>query len=197
MDKKESEIIKEIREERNNLFRMTYKSAASDPRQWLSYARSLKYTSNLLKPVFIEEHKTPRPRGQKNYFPITVSPIYLMIVGFAVENYLKGIYVISNPDIIENDKLVKLNRHDILKLLYELKFEISKEEIYLVERLEEFVLWAGRYPIPAKFERLIPKKHREGTKFDFIVYSLPTDVEIAQKLLERLEERLMKDMGLK
>lgn len=195
MDKKESEIIKEIIEKRNNLFRMTYKSAASDPRQWLSYARSLKYTSELLKPIFIEEHKTPRPRGQKNYFPISVSQIYLMIVGFAVENFIKGIYVILNPDIITDDRLVKLNRHDILQLLRELKFTISKEEIDLVERLEEFVLWAGRYPIPAKFERLIPKKHREGTKFDFIVYSLPTDAELSSKLLERLEERLIKDMN--
>jgi len=197
MDKKESKIIiQEIIRSRNNLFRKTYQSAASDPRQWLSYARSLQYTADMLKPIFIKEHQMQNQTSRKNYFPISVSQIYLMTVGFAVENYLKGIYVISHPKIIEDDKLVKLNRHALLQLMRELKFIISKEEMDFVERLEEFVLWAGRYPIPAKFDRLIPKKHREGTKYDFIVYSLPTDAQIASKLLKRLEERLTNEMNL-
>jgi len=196
MDKKKSKIIEESRQLRNKFFRMSYESAASDPRQWLSYARSLQFAADLLKPIFEKEHKTPRPRSQKNNFPISVSQIYLMIVGFAVENYLKGIYVISFPEIINNDKLIKLNRHDLLQLMRELKFNVSKDEVDLIERLEEFVLWAGRYPIPAKFDRLIPKKHREGTKFDFIVYSLPADVDIASKLLKRLEERIINEMKL-
>ena len=91
MDKKESEILEDLIQTRNKLFRKTYESAASDPRHWLSYARSLQYTANLLKPVFLKEHKSPNSRPRKNYFTISVSQIYLMIVGFAVENYLKGI----------------------------------------------------------------------------------------------------------
>jgi hypothetical protein len=196
MEKTKTEFVEDARQIRNKLFRMTYESAASDPRQWLSYARSLQFTADLLKPIFEKEHQTPRPRNQKNYFPISVSQIYLMIVGFAVENYLKGIYVISFPEVIKDDKLIKLNRHDLLQLMRELKFEVLKEEFDLIERLEEFVLWAGRYPIPSKFGRLIPKKHREGTKFNFIVYSLPTDVDIASKLLNRLEKRIISEMKL-
>jgi hypothetical protein len=188
--KREELQKKELIEIRNNLFRKIYESTASNPMQWLSNARSLQFAADLLKPSFEKELNSTHLPAKKNNFEITVGQIYLMIIGFATENYLKGIYVTQNPEIIENDKLIKLNSHTLLKLFQELNLKISKKEIDLIERLEEFILWAGRYPIPAKFQRLIPKPHRESTKLDFIVYSLSTDIKVATKLLKRLDKML-------
>ncbi len=196
MEQTKEQFIEEARQIRNKLFRWTYESAAVDPRQWLNYARSLKSAADLLSPTFQKELDAPYSPPKKNNFKTSIGQIYLMMVGFSVENYLKGIYITEDSNVIKDDRLIKLNRHGLLQLMSELKFKLTKKEIDLVERLEEFVLWAGRYPIPTKFERLIPKKHREGTKFAFIVYSLSTDIEVASKLLLKLDKKLSKVMNL-
>jgi hypothetical protein len=187
-------MIEEVKQIRNKLMRRGYEAAASDPRQLESYALSLGAASEILLPKFKKELKSPKPSPHKNCHRINIGPTYLMLVGFAVENFLKGIYVISNPEIIKNDKLIKLNRHDLLQLFNELHFETTIEEKDLIERLEEFILWIGRYPIPSKFERLVPKRHRENTKFDLLIYTIPSDPIIASKILDRLQNELSKQM---
>jgi hypothetical protein len=74
-----------------------------------------------------------------------------MLIGFAIENYLKGLWIEQNSIIIEDEinKLPKeLNSHDLARIAKCLKIELKKPEINVLNFFTESVKWQGRYPIP-------------------------------------------------
>ena len=123
-------------------------------------------------------------------FKPTVGPIYLLLVGFAIENCSKALSVIHNPNITENGKLKRLKRHNLLGLLAEIDFDLSPDEEELVEIVEQFVLWAGRYPVPTDATNSSPKKRRQPGLGDFRIYSVNGDSALCENLLDRLDERV-------
>ncbi len=91
---------------------------------------------------------------------------FMLLLGLSVENMIKG-YVIINYQLnntstsfknlkeLKNKACGGNNGHELSKILASCDFEVYKAEKDLLERLETFVKWAGRYPIPQdrqKFE---------------------------------------------
>ncbi|MBI5021419.1 MAG: hypothetical protein HZB59_08290 [Ignavibacteriales bacterium] len=113
----------------------------------------------------------------------------MLLVGYAIENYAKAISVIHHPRVTENGKLKRLKRHDLLGLISEINFSLSSDEKELLERLEQFVLWAGRYPIPTDAKTVSPTKRRMATN-DWLIYSLSADSTVSSQLLDRLEKQV-------
>jgi hypothetical protein len=178
------------------LFRRIYDSAAADPRQWLGYARSLKLAASVLQPHFDSEPETGPPERGKGFKP-TVGPIYLLLVGFAIENYAKAMSVIRNPIVVSNGKLIRLKRHDLLGLLADFEFALSPDEEELVERLEQFVIWAGRYPVPTKAENVTPRKRRQPGLGDYLIYTVRGDSNLCTVILDRLDQQVTAEMDIK
>ncbi|MGZ4848177.1 MAG: hypothetical protein ACXV5H_08625 [Halobacteriota archaeon] len=87
-------------------------------------------------------------------------PTYLYFIGAAMENVLKAIYAMQNTDSIhsENDPDI-VNEitgwdHKLYHLAADgLRLPMTKKERGLLRTLQEFVVWAGKYPGPKTPER--------------------------------------------
>lgn len=74
-------------------------------------------------------------------------PIYRMLMGFSLENLLKGILIAENPEGFEVSKL----NHGLKQYAEKIKgVHMSADEKALLAQLEPYVKWAGRYPMPKK-----------------------------------------------
>lgn len=194
MARTEEQLRKEVQESIDRVFGMVYKGVATDPRHWLNYARSLRLAASILQPHF-ESEPSSGPNENKKGFRPAVGPTYLLLVGFAVENYAKAISIILDPDVVSDGKLVRLKRHDLLGLLADIRFHLSPEEDELVERLEQFVQWAGRYPVPTKAETIGPRKRRHPELGDFLIYSVKGDSTLCVTIMDRLDKAVTDEMS--
>jgi len=74
---------------------------------------------------------------------------YCMIAGLAFELLLKSIVLEKKPNISFIDS------HNLLHLLKICEIEICQDELNILNLLTEYVVWAGRYPIPKKAEDIV------------------------------------------
>jgi hypothetical protein len=81
---------------------------------------------------------------------------YIMLIGFAIENFLKGVLVSKDQEhfkkiTLELRRLPKaLQSHKLVELAEKLNLQIGDKERTLLAKLEDHLLWAGRYPVPTK-----------------------------------------------
>lgn len=119
-------------------------------------------------------------------FEAPVTPIYMLLVGLAIENLVKGIYVARNPTACSSDHLPgELTKHKTIEFFERLNLSISQAEGQLLERIETFVLWAGRYPIPRRLDDLLPRNHPDGGSGP-LTYVTSADFEMLEALISRL-----------
>src|SRR5262249_38838799 len=92
-----------------------------------------------------------------------VFPVFKLLMGLSFENLLKGIVTTQRGNAGSSGKLDKdLGAHRMSKLLDLLDpavISVSKEEKVVLEELEGYVTWAGRYPFPKRPEELFAKQH--------------------------------------
>lgn len=88
-----------------------------------------------------------------------------MLIGFAVESLLKGLYVTTRSNVQNIKDLGELfipgSRHDLIAIAetlneQPLSLSFSKEEHDILSVLEHVVLWYGRYPSARNIDHLIP-----------------------------------------
>ena len=89
----------------------------------------------------------------------------MLLAGFAIENLVKALLIARNPNAVaaRHDRLEQLvhgasARHVSVQLCQEAGVSLSLEEEDVVRRLEIFLLWAGRYPVP-KDARKLGERH--------------------------------------
>ncbi len=95
---------------------------------------------------------------EKHFYPI-ISKAYFLLAGYCLENIIKSLLIVENPELIDNGKLnKKLLNHD-LKDLFAMskKIRANKYEIELLKILSEATPYWGRYPIPRRFDQLLPE----------------------------------------
>lgn len=79
-----------------------------------------------------------------------------MHAGFAVENAVKAVLIARDPTIVLTDgaldgkKLGSRGGHGLRALVSAVLSDLSKEDTDLLSKLEEHVVWAGRYTVPMK-----------------------------------------------
>jgi hypothetical protein len=83
---------------------------------------------------------------------LLLMPVYRLLMGLSFENLLKGIIVAHGKPAGSKGKLDKsFKEHEISKLLEQLdtnKCALISEEREILKELQQYVIWAGRYPIP-------------------------------------------------
>jgi hypothetical protein len=125
---------------------------SSQPRNWY-------YMASVLHKAAAKVDWRPNPQEITNWRWV---PLYRMLMGFAIENLIKGILIAEgNVQVFQNGRLAKgFATHRLKKnaaLITGIEFtEIEKR---LLDDLEPYVRWAGRYPIPQQASDLIEIGH--------------------------------------
>jgi len=90
--------------------------------------------------------------------------VYYMLMGYAIENLLKGILMIQHPEYFKPEaKLVDIQDHDLTRLCNKCNIVITQDEANLLNKLKNYILWQGKYPIPLKLDDMWPKRQPNGT----------------------------------
>ena len=76
-----------------------------------------------------------------------------MLVGFAIENLIKGV-IAKEDGFLDEKKKIKESHHNLIGLFRKIEFARSPDEEQVVSVVMEYVLWAGRYPIPKKADQV-------------------------------------------
>ncbi|MEK7281362.1 MAG: hypothetical protein AAB037_03295, partial [Chloroflexota bacterium] len=156
-----------------------FREVGKDPYSWLYSAKALMRAARSLLPTMEAGRRRlddPTPAAS---FEAPVTPIYMLLFGLAIENLAKGIQVARKlPD--------KLKTHKTIELLEDLHLSVTPAEAYLLERVETFVLWAGRYPIPLNPDDFLPRSNPEGGSGPLNCVT-SADFEMLEALASRLK----------
>jgi hypothetical protein len=142
-------------------------------------------------------------------------PVYMLLAGYALENLFKGIIIsgmwldddnsVDSIDDFENlsaplkgstTQTMTIKKHGLIDLLAakNMSLTFGKEEKEVMQKLNDFVLWGGRYPSPKNYK----------TNFQQIPPSLnePNEQEIIYKMyhkaaaeLDRLSNQQIEQQG--
>jgi hypothetical protein len=113
----------------------------------------------------------------------------LLVLGYCIENLIKGL-CIQKEGAFKNNGEFRFKNHKLLDLLDKVDIHLSDEEIELTERLEQFIIWAGKYPGPLVYSDLMPRTLSNGGFAPLESVCIPKDYEIAIKLVDKLETSL-------
>jgi hypothetical protein len=167
-------------------FNELFSQIGRDPNAWLSSARRLKLSADLilnkLKVALEESSLTWDVMNKRTAFMES----YMMLIGFAFENLLKGIDIARCPELVDDSKLnMELWRarggHGISTFAERIA-SLNSEERELFKRLEEFIFWAGRYPISKQATVFLDSIEPNLTNYK------STDPEMIDQLFDRFSD---------
>ncbi len=116
---------------------------------------------------------------------------FMLLAGCAIEAIAKGVYIRRKQVKAGDGRFPAAVRgHDVRRLLKELDVALTTDEEALLRRLQTFVLWAGRYPVPLDVADMVPGYLPEGGFGPPNLYR-PNDGEMFQALFARLEQLLL------
>ena len=82
---------------------------------------------------------------------LQLGPVALMLLGFGIENWAKGLMVQVDPTLVAPGGLaVALKNHRLGGLVRACNEELDGEEERALTLLSQYTMWAGRYPIPVR-----------------------------------------------
>ena len=83
---------------------------------------------------------------------VQLGPVALMLLGFGIENWAKGLMVHSDPSLVRASDGVAppLKDHGLERLARACGQIVDAEEERALRRISQYTIWAGRYPIPTK-----------------------------------------------
>src|ERR1700741_279929 len=84
---------------------------------------------------------------------------YLLLAGFAIENVLKGLLIVSDPSLVVNGVLDRsIKSHNLVSLLSKLpSISASPEELQFCKIASDAIPCWGRYPIPLDSNSVLPE----------------------------------------
>jgi len=135
---------------------MTFGLLSDNPSAWLEQAERLRISAELIWAKFMEVEPLPQTLPRVRVQTLAFMQSYMLLMGLSFENLIKGVHISKTPHL-STDKLMELWRkyrkgHGIAKMI-ELVDSVTLEEENLLKRLEEFTIWAGRYPIPSSLSQ--------------------------------------------
>jgi hypothetical protein len=167
------------------------------PYDWLKKAQTLRQASNHLLIRFEEDQLAHDEQFELNPDFDLESPdgsVLMMLLGFAIENLLKGLYVSTLPIVTPPRTLRKLGvqGHSLTdlagKITDALGEQFTKRELDILTAVEQSLVWCGRYPSPIDADKLISPS--ADTSFSMPLFRYPVDHFDACTLYDRLESSL-------
>jgi hypothetical protein len=167
------------------------------PYDWLTKAQLLRQASNYLLVRFEEDqlvHDEEFERTADFDLNPPDSSVLMMLLGFAIENLLKGLYVSTLPNVKRPRTLKELGITDHLletiasKITAALNEQFSKRELEILSGIEQSIVWWGRYPSPIDTDKLISRS--ADSLFSAPSFRYPADHFDACAFCDRLEALL-------
>ncbi|USX21716.1 hypothetical protein NHH82_06020 [Oxalobacteraceae bacterium OTU3REALA1] len=153
------------------------------PVAWKANAMSLNRAFEELTTVSLADVKAMFDDVEPAGPSITAS--VLMLGGFVVENLLKGLAAKKKKIPIVKGR-PKFVHHGLVALALDAEVDLSAEEEVLLQRLTEFIMWAGRYPAPQNVNSLRGYTNRNGGFGGLTSMSAPTDFADTSSIIARL-----------
>jgi hypothetical protein len=75
-----------------------------------------------------------------------------LLYGFAIENLLKGLYVLANPNTVDDKEINIPTTHNLTFLAQTVGLKTSETEADMLRRLTSITTWSGRYPVAKTLE---------------------------------------------
>ncbi len=165
------------KQDAEELFELVRKDAQS----WLAQARRLRLSANVILPEWEEIRRHPQSMPGIRDKMLAYSESFMLLTGFAFENLLKGILYGRDT----NNKVARSkNGHGIVQMANAAATLIG-DESNLLERLETYLVWAGRYQLP-----MTPDAFYKSQDSVSIVVEDPAVID---RLFEKLEQILQSE----
>jgi hypothetical protein len=122
---------------------------------WLSSLRLKEAADTLRNTCWPKERKHDDPEVARADF--RVGPVYMLLMGMAVEAGLKAILVAQKPDLVDAGRISEsLTNHRLADLWKRggLSGIRSRQSDRLLDRLENCLVIFGRYPVPRTAESM-------------------------------------------
>lgn len=168
------------------------------PWDWLEKARALRHASNHLLISFEEEqlaYEENFERTSSFELEIPDASVLMMLLGFAIENLLKGLYV-STLKIAKPPRTLRelgIHGHGLAEIANSVEVALgekfSKRELDILAAVEQTIVWHGRYPSPVGADKLISTGRH--TLFSTPMFRYPDDHFDACTIYDRLESLLI------
>lgn len=168
-------------------FEETYSLTATDPGSWAEMAQEMRVAADpilqsLLK-ILNQSQNQPEIRLKK----LAYVRVYMLLMGFGFENLFKAIaakrgLLVTNPDLCFDRRVSqKKGGHGLTGIARSLQIDLSPAEREYLQRLEEYVYWAGRYPVARKCGTYV-----DAHSLRRLSFINPSDPELGTELFEKL-----------
>ncbi len=134
-------------------FEETFALIATDPGAWVEQAHGMRVAAEPILQSFLEILDESQTRPGIRLKKLAYVRAYMLLMGFGFENLLKAIaakrgLLTANPDLSVDESVSKeKGGHSLTGLARSLGLELPPAEREYLQRLEEYVYWAGRYPV--------------------------------------------------
>ncbi len=170
---------------------------------WVSTARRLLASADLIAAEVIrrwEDMDFRKPDDQKfkiqdEFAPIDFQAVYMMLIGFALENLFKAYFIRKNRDSINQSikgsgKIPKvIKKHDLRKLAELCEISLTDDMANLLDRITKHSIWRGRYHFPLDFETFYHLSPKNDIPSSGIGYR-SDDVQVIMATVESIAESL-------
>ncbi|CAM3126959.1 hypothetical protein PASE110613_17685 [Paenibacillus sediminis] len=142
-----------ISEDKARFLKQDITEVINNPNAWIYKSKELKESADTLLDSILLENKRVRIIASLNPGKVMVSKsnysTYYLLISFAIENILKGIYVLNNNFKLDNDYRIRPRLgHNLLSISNNLYINLSLEEEQILNKLTHYLIWEGRYPTP-------------------------------------------------
>jgi hypothetical protein len=161
---------------------------ADHPRTWELKAAELEYAAEVLWNRQVSDFSLQLSTKSA---PPAVIGVVLMLYGLAIETLAKAIIVATDSPLDRNGR-ISFNTHKLTELVRDTKIRMTPKDELFLNRLTEFVEWAGRYPVPLSFQKMQPFRWPDGSFGPAHGSMTGGDVEYARRVVQRLAKKLAK-----
>ena len=134
-------------ESRKNDCRSLFRYLGANPGTWWLSSSRLKEAADTLRDICWPKEKKHRDLNEATA-DFRIGPVYMLLMGMAIEDALKAIMVAKHPRLVEEEGISKrLNTHCLKNLWDESGIPKYRQYDSLLDRLESFVVTFGRYPV--------------------------------------------------
>lgn len=136
----------------NSYHATNFEWLAKEPHLWRRSADDLKFSADVLAERWDEiDQRVIADKSDEWIMLWGIGRSYLLLAGLALENLVKGICIKNDPTIVSQQK-VEWGRsgHELTDLFDKAGITLDTDELRFIEKLQEFVLWVGRYSLPKR-----------------------------------------------
>lgn len=163
--------------------------AGNSPDAWRSSAGDLLASATVLR----ERRGAVEPDSSSATDTWRLHPVELMLRGMAIECLLKALWVKGGNKLVKDGKYIGVHGagdHRLVQLAGVLRLRLSNLEKDLFVRLQDFIEYGGRYPVPKDADTLRMIRDPRGGKGAATSWHTPSDQDLYDAIVDRLEKHL-------